>query len=613
MLQPLGFALVPIYIPTREALLGDVTFGKIIRVQIEFQVIEELDCNFLIGRDATRAYGIHFIESDGVIRIGDMVVPIADCPPRRVHQATLNNSVVLTEDTTVPAPSDVLLPISLSSHASIPSQQALLFSTGSFVDMPRDLYGRVPHTLMSSATSALIFPNLCSSPMRLPKGTVMGSIQVLAPNTRMTYFAFPVNAVVAHPPLPPSCHLHVVPDPDTVSAAPFGLSAEVSVDDRHVEQIHLQLDEDKRPGSDVDALTITVDKSLSSAMKDQLSAVIRKFVGCFAFSGRRLGKVDLPTMSVSVDDLSKLPSRSSPYRESPRTSKLISESMQVLKDLDIIEKGFGPVASPIVMVLQNGKYRFCVDFRGVNRITPMDCYPIPRPDAVFAALSGAQYFSTMDENKGYHQFALSPESRWLSAFSTEREGQWQYKHVPFGLQNATAFFQRSIDSLLGRWRWQFVLGYIDNVVVWSSSWDDHIDHLSKVLAAFLRVNLTLDERKCNFGFSSVDLLSLRVSRLGLRTLEQQTEAIHALPFPSNVKQLRQILGQFSYYQQFIPRFASVAEPLTSALKATDKSSLAGLHAKQRARQVGKQAVSPSPDRLAAFSQLKILLSSAPVL
>lgn len=83
----------------------------------------------------------------------------------------------------------------------------------------------------------------------------------------------------------------------------------------------------------------------------------------------------------------------------------------------------------------------------------------------------------MNANKGHPQFEMSPKSRWLSVFTTEKEGQWQFKSVPFGLQNAPAFFQCSIDSLLGRWRWQFVLAYIDDIVIWSASWKDHLDHL----------------------------------------------------------------------------------------------------------------------------------------
>ena len=132
------------------------------------------------------------------------------------------------------------------------------------------------------------------------------------------------------------------------------------------------------------------------------------------------------------------------------------------------------------MIRQGEKVSFCLDFRVVNELTLLDKYPIPRPDRVFAALSGARYFSTMDANKGYHQYRIAKEDKWLTAFMTEK-GLWQYKRVPFGLQNATAFFQHSMNSLLGRHRWQFVLAYIDDVITWSASWQEHIKHIEQVL------------------------------------------------------------------------------------------------------------------------------------
>ena len=232
----------------------------------------------------------------------------------------------------------------------------------------------------------------------------------------------------------------------------------------------------------------------------------------------------------------------------------------------------------------------------------------------------------MDANKGYHQFAIDEKHRHLMAFTTLQEGQWQYKRVPFGLQNAPAFFQRSMDALLGRYRWQFCLAYIDDVVIWSKSWDDHLSHIAQILSCFQAVGMTLDERKCNWGFTSVDLLGLRVTRLGLRTLRSKTAAITSLPFPTTIKDLRIILGQFSYYRQFIPRFASIAEPLTSALKSVGASSTAGVSSstsakatgspvsrKQACKAAGRTAVAPTPAPLDAFQSLKTLLSNAPCL
>lgn len=298
-------------------------------------------------------------------------------------------------------------------------------------------------------------------------------------------------------------------------------------------------------------------------MKGELRSLLLQFTSVFSFGGRRLGKVRLPPMTIEVSG--PLPSRMPAYRESPRQSRLIWESMATVKDLDIIEERTGPMAAYVVMILQKGKWRFCVDFRAVNAITPLDRYPIPGPNTILTAVSGAEFFSTMDANKWYHQFEIDERHCHLTAFVTQQEGQWQFKRVPFGLQNAPPFFQRSMDSLLGSFRWPFCLAYIDDIVIWSKTWPDHLAHIRTVLSCFQNVGWTLDGHKCNWGLQSVDLLGLWVTRLGLRTLADKTAAVSALPFPRTIKELQVILGKFSYYRQFIPRFASVAEPLTSAL------------------------------------------------
>ena len=230
------------------------------------------------------------------------------------------------------------------------------------------------------------------------------------------------------------------------------------------------------------------------------------------------------------------------------------------------------------------------------------------------------FFSTMDANKGYHQFEIDERYRHLTAFTTQREGQWQFKRVPIGLQNAPAYFQRSMDSLLGRCHWQFCLAYIDDVVIWSRSWDEHLVHIGTVLSCFQAVGLTLDEKKCNWGLQSVDLLGLRVTRLGLRTLSSKTEAIAALPFPRTIKDLRIILGQFSYYRQFIPKFACIAEPLTSALWSVSPVDPPAAPApapsstrKLACKAIGRMTVDPTPERVAALQSLKSLLTNPPYL
>lgn len=624
----LGFVVMAIFLPDVNA-LNNLPGGTILKLWIEFQVIAELDCNFLIGRDATRAYGIDFIESQGCISIGEARIPIADGAHGSV-QRCMNSVVRASEEAVIPPHTDQLLRITLPPGA--PDDKVLLFHPANFLDPAREIHGRIPWTLLYTSCSVVHFSNLCGYPFRISSGQPVGNIEILAANTSLSFLCNPTRTYSSLPsdmsPTPP---VPQHPDPDHCGVDPFGLQDESPPDDRDVDDVILSC-----TGGD---LHLKINKSLGPTMRGALLGLLLRFESVFSFGGSRLGHARLPPMS--IETTSAPPPRQPPYRESPRQSALIKQSMQMLKDLDVIEPGSGPMAAPVVMILQKDKWRFCVDFRGVNSVTPLDRYPIPRPDTVFTALSGAQFFSTMDANKGYHQFDIDERSRHLTAFVTQQEGQWQFKRVPFGLQNAPAFFQRSMDSLLGRHRWQFCLAYIDDIVIWSKSWNDHLSHISTVLSCFSAVGMTLDERKCNWGFHSVDLLGLRVTRFGLRTLEHKTAAVMALPFPRTIKELRIILGQFSYYRQFIPRFASIAEPLTTALKVSTaatstkskanksrpdsalpspptepaSSPTAAPAAPPRAqlKKVGRMVVEPTPNRLAALDTLKHLLTTAPCL
>lgn len=730
--HPLGHILLPILLPDALALAGK-SGGKAARLWLEFQVVKKLDCNFLIGREAMKAYSLDIVESLGHIKVGTVEVPIADHGGAKRSLKQMNCSVVASSAVVVPAGSSAVIPIAFAT--SVPQHKDLLFTPKNVCDLSRELRGVMPSMLVRNTTSFIPFDNVCRYPIRVEKGQALGAISIIKSGSKMTMFAAastsfdraPERSAVRHQPvLPPAFdpwtrnanvsrldHLwsnlmgsesskrsgdvfsehwclmseknakesrprkwrldqdgeilrytdtwqgrkirndiaerngstteatpvgrrmrrlmekklqvvkkdslnvmSAVVDPDGLPVAPLGLETEVDPEDRVIDMIELKIANEFRPGTLFDSLKIAVDKALSQEMRKQLCSVLKRFASCFSFEGRRLGDVDMPPMAIEV--LKTPSSKTHAYKESPRTAKNIKSAVAQLKAMDIIEPSSAPIASPVVMIKQNDKWRFCVDFRAVNELTPLDKYPIPRPDAVFAALSGAQFFSTMDANKGYHQFRLAEESRWLTSFITEREGIWQYKRVPFGLQNAPAFFQRSIDSLLGRYRWQFALAYIDDIVVWSKTWPEHLTHIGKILSAFSRVGLTLDERKCNWGFAAVDLLGLRVNRLGLRTLESKTRAVRELPFPKTMKQLRQILGQFSYYRQFMRNFAMIAEPLTTALKFKEERP-AGSQPKtpaeirSAARAAGRRPVEMTAARIEALNQLKKFLSEAPVL
>jgi len=170
----LGFAVVPVYIPDEEALGGNIPFGKVVKLDIEFQVVQDLNCNFLIGRDAIKAYGIDFIESEGIARIGGFQFPIADWFSHNARM-TIHNVVTLAMDMVIPPHSDVVIPVIIS--ARFPETQTLLFAPRGFVNVSKQLHGRIPSALIHRHTPFLTFSNMCNSPIKLKKDEYVGTVR----------------------------------------------------------------------------------------------------------------------------------------------------------------------------------------------------------------------------------------------------------------------------------------------------------------------------------------------------------------------------------------------------------------------------------------------------
>jgi hypothetical protein len=255
-------------------------------------------------------------------------------------------------------------------------------------------------------------------------------------------------------------------------------------------------------------------------------------------------------------------------------------------------------------VKQNGKWRFCVDFRMLNEVTVGDSYPMLRADYVFSAMGGKRFFSTLDCLKGYHQLELDEKDRWKSAFITHR-GLYQFKRLPFGLKNAPAIYQRFMDQLLGSLRWTAALVYIDDVIVYSETWPEHVAHLRQLLAAAEKCGLTFSLPKCRFGFSELTMLGLGLSRYGLHTIQDRVRAVLDLAAPTTMGELHRVLGMFGYYRMFVRNFAKVAAPLNE-LKKRDPDA-------QSKDYSSKLPIPWSDECQAAYDELKHRLSSAPIL
>jgi len=353
---------------------------------------------------------------------------------------------------------------------------------------------------------------------------------------------------------------------------------------------------------------------LSSAMKEQLLDVLTAHERAFSINGE-LGKVVTTKAGIeTVDGRLPPPQQLRPLGLVKR--KIVEDIMKEYEAWDVIEPSTSSTCSPIVLVWQGEKWRFCVDFRKLNKVTIPDAYPMLRADYVFAALVGKQWFSIMDTLKGYHQMQLKKENWFKTAFISHK-GLYQCKRLPFGLRNVPAMFQWMMDEVVGSLRWQAALVYIDNLLLYSDTWDEHLKHLACMLSAAEKAGVKFSVPKYRFGYTDVRLLGHELSRYGLHTLEEKVMAISKLQPPRTLGDLHRNCGMFGYYRSFIPKFASLIHSLNQLKKSgNEKANLTREDAK--GRMVKYQARTNISDRwdddcLRAFETLKEKLKSAPIL
>ena len=204
------------------------------------------------------------------------------------------------------------------------------------------------------------------------------------------------------------------------------------------------------------------------------------------------------------------------YGASPAKRQVIDAQMDKWIAQQIIELSASPWGALVVIVYCNGKPRFCVDYRKLNALTIPDEFPLPQQMEIMQAMSGVQVLSTLDTLSGFTQLTLAEEDKEKMAFRTHR-GLWQFKRMPFGLCNGPLIFQRVMQGILAPYLWTFTLLYIDNIVIFSKSYDEHLEHLGRVLQLVEESHLMLSPNKCHFMYMSILLLGQKVSRLGLST------------------------------------------------------------------------------------------------
>lgn len=282
-----------------------------------------------------------------------------------------------------------------------------------------------------------------------------------------------------------------------------------------------------------------------------------------------LGRTDKVKLSIDTGDAPPVKQRYYPL--SPARQKLVNEELDKMLALGVIEPSTSPWSSPILLLDKpDGSHRFVVDFRKVNQVTKKDSYPLPIVTTILDRLRDARFLSSLDIKSAYWQIPLDEASKEKTAFTIANRGLFQFVTMPFGLSNAPGFWQRFVDSVLGQDLEPFVFVYLDDIIIVTQTFQQHIKVLKEIFKRLKEAKLTLNKDKCKFCRPELKYLGYIVSEKGLQVDPGKVKAIVDLPAPRNQKEVRQFCGTAGWYRRFILNYATRMYPLTVLLKKKTK-------------------------------------------
>lgn len=336
-------------------------------------------------------------------------------------------------------------------------------------------------------------------------------------------------------------------------------------------------------------------ENLNNTQRTVADALVKKFEK-ISYEHKGLGKTHLMRHHINTGDAS--PIRQRYYRMSPEKQRIVTEQVDEMLSLDVVEHCESPWSSPVLVVgKKDGKPRFCLDSRKLNAVTRKDAYNLPYVSEILDNLRDARYLSSVDLSKAFWQIPIHEPDQEKTAFYVPGRGTLKFKVTAFGLTNAPATQQRLVDLLFGPEFELKVFAYLDDIIIISRTFEEHVALLDRVLEKLQFANLTINLSKCQFFRSKLRYLGYIVDSQGLRTDPDKVEAILNYPTPKNRKEVKRFLGTASWYRRFIPNFSTIAGPL-NRLTSTKKNA---------------PQFTWSDEAENSFLELKSLLVQAPIL
>ena len=283
----------------------------------------------------------------------------------------------------------------------------------------------------------------------------------------------------------------------------------------------------------------------------------------FSTNEKDIGRARVTEHQIKLTDETPIYTR--PRRFPPPVADEIQKHIELLTDLDLIEPSDSQFSSPIVPVRKHGGgIRLCVDYRRLNAVTTADKFPVPNlSDSIFG-LHGTMFFTRLDLVKAYHQIPIAHESRKYTAFSSQTSHH-QFKVLPFGLKNAPAAFQREIRGILKAFPNNKVIAYLDDILILSSSFQEHIELVSEVLRTLANYCVKINAGKCDWFRSEVQYIRHVVGRSGIRKTKDYMNDVGKFELPATVGELRAFLGLVNFQRKFVANCSQMQKPLSAQL------------------------------------------------
>ena len=560
-----------------EIMLGSSSFS------VDFILVEGLLVDCILGLPSTQKMGLDILLSENAIKIKEDKIPFLYIPQRENKERSIplmykqTHALHLTEDLWLPPGCEALVNCKAGRMPSRNKAQTIMMSRkdiGGFEDIS---IAAGAGTIVKSQTVVGI-ANLGKSIKKIPKGTMIGICRLV-----------PDEQVETKP-------LGDMTDPDKLQTRLIGLinerigdgpNDETPVSSEYFKEF---IKREKLPED------LKIDfKLLTISQLEALGDVLARYKDLFATDAVNPGSVDPSLCEHNIDTGDSKPINQKPRRVSPEQRRIIRTTIDELLKAGIIQPSRSPWSSPVLLVPKDGgtKWRMCVDYRKLNLVTKKEIYAIPRIDDVLDTLGGKIWFTVLDLASGYFQIPMDKASKEKTAFITY-EGLFEYNFMSFGLVNAPSTFQRCMDTVLAGLKWNSAQIYLDDTIVASFSFEQHLVDIVAVLSRFEQAGLHLRSAKCHFCCSEIKYLGHLVSRDGVRANPEKVELIANWGIPTTAANLHSFIGLAGYYRKLIKNFASREASLRAVLK-------------------NPKAFKMGPIEIDAFKDLQQCLMSDPVL